>query len=215
MVDEDGPRPAPTPRQSGGAWPRRGHLVDWVRRLRRGRPPGWRRWTRRLRRAALVLVGGAFATVVIVWFITPSTGDVQQRATRYAASRGAGLLAPGETPALLRDAVVATEDERFFEHHGVDVLGVARALVDDVRRLCLCEGGSTITEQLVKEIYLGGSDRGINKLVDVALALKVERTINKQQILADYLSIVPTGPRMTGVETAACRYFHRRLESLN
>jgi membrane peptidoglycan carboxypeptidase len=83
-----------------------------------------------------------------------------------------------------------------------------------VSNRCLCQGGSTITEQLVKDVYLGGSDRGYNKLVDAVLALKVERILTKQQIMADYLSEITTGLGRRGVSAAACAYFQSSLQNL-
>src|SRR2546430_10954577 len=97
------------------------------------------------------------------------------------------MLGENDVPPLLADAVVATEDERFYSHHGIDSIGLSRALLYDVTNLCLCQGGSTITAQLAKDIYLGGSDRGYNKVKDMALAIKIERVLTKRQILADYL----------------------------
>jgi membrane peptidoglycan carboxypeptidase len=117
-------------------------------------------------------------------------------------------------PDLLADAVIATEDERFNSHHGVDSIGLGRALLYDVANACLCQGGSTITEQLVKDVYLGGSDRGINKIDDMVLALKVEGVIGKRQIMADYLSEITTGFGRYGVVQATCAYFQAPLGSL-
>jgi penicillin-binding protein 1A len=125
------------------------------------------------------------------------------------------VLQPGEFPPLLAEAVVATEDDRFFQHHGIDVEGLARAMLYDVTNMCACQGGSTITQQLVKDVYLGGSDAGIDKLADMALALKVELRFTKQQILADYLSIIPTGYGRYGMANAACADFHRPLADLD
>ena len=68
-----------------------------------------------------------------------------------------------EVPPLLAQAVVATEDERFYSHHGIDSIGLGRAFLYDATNFCLCQGGSTITEQLVKDVYLGGSDDGLQQ----------------------------------------------------
>ncbi|HEX6348450.1 MAG TPA: transglycosylase domain-containing protein [Candidatus Dormibacteraeota bacterium] len=125
------------------------------------------------------------------------------------------VLQAGEVPTQLADLLVATEDERFYQHHGIDVLGIARALLDDFQKGCFCEGGSTLTQQLVKETYLGGSDQGLNKMRGVALAFKVETATGKRQILADYLSITPLGFGLYGAPAAACAYFHRPLGELN
>ena len=151
---------------------------------------------------------------VLAWVLTPSTSDIQSRVAAAAALHRNQVLAPGEVPPLLAQAAVATEDERFYQHHGIDVIGLGRAFWFDVTHLCACQGGSTITAQLAKDMYLGGSDRGLNKLVDMVLALKIETTIGKQRILADYLSEIPTGPHLYGVTAASCAYFRRPLGQL-
>ncbi len=110
---------------------------------------------------------------------------------------------------------MAAEDERFYQHHGIDVIGLGRAFLYDVTHLCACQGGSTITQQLVKDVYLSGSDGGVYKLADMALALKVEFPYTKQQILAGYLSVVPTGYGRYGMANAACADFHRPLAALD
>lgn len=167
----------------------------------------------------LVVTAGLIAAVVLpgaitLWVATPSTADIQQQVKEAVAAHGAPLLAPDSVPELLSDAVIATEDERFYSHHGVDSIGLGRALLYDVANTCLCQGGSTITEQLVKDVYLGGSDKGINKIDDMVLALKVERVIGKRQIMADYLSEITTGFGRYGVAEAACAYFQAPLASL-
>ncbi|HLZ21144.1 MAG TPA: biosynthetic peptidoglycan transglycosylase [Ktedonobacterales bacterium] len=125
----------------------------------------------------------------------------------YLQDRGAPLVSPKDIPPRLAQAIVAIEDERFYQHHGVDTIGIARAALFDATHQCWCQGASTITQQLVKDIYLNGSDRGFNKVVDATIAFKVESVITKAQILADYLSEIPTGPGLFGVEEASCAYF--------
>lgn len=161
--------------------------------------------------AVVALAGPSAATL---WTTTPSVQDIQPRVTALTKSYGVPLLAQNQVPPQLSQAVVATEDERFYQHHGIDSVGLGRAVLYDVVNVCLCQGGSTITEQLVKDVYLGGSDRGYNKLEDMAMALKVERVISKQQIMADYLSEIPTGYGRNGVTSAACAYFRAPLSDL-
>src|SRR5260370_1394615 len=124
------------------------------------------------------------------------------------------MLREDEAPKVLAQAVVATEDESFYSHHGVDSIGLGRAVLYDASTFCLCQAGSPITEQLAKDVYLGGSDRGYNKLEDLVLALKIEHVIGKRQILADYVSVIPTGLNRYGVSAASCAYFHAPLNSL-
>jgi membrane peptidoglycan carboxypeptidase len=149
-----------------------------------------------------------------LWVSTPDVSDAQARVQSDTRAHGVVLLAPNAVPDLLAKAVVATEDERFYSHHGIDTIGLARALLYDSANLCLCQGGSTITEQLVKELYLNGSDRGRDKIVDMVLALKLERLMTKAEIMADYLSEIPTGVNRYGVTAAACVYFHAPLANL-
>jgi membrane peptidoglycan carboxypeptidase len=161
--------------------------------------------------AAVALAGPSVATL---WTTTPSTSDIQARVAELTKSYGVPLLREDQVPPTLAEAVVAIEDERFYKHHGIDSLGLARAVLYDVVNVCLCQGGSTITEQLVKDVYLDGSDRGYHKIQDLALALKVERVIGKRQIMADYLSEIPTGYGRYGVVAAACAYFRAPLSDL-
>ncbi len=159
--------------------------------------------------AALLAPGAA-----TLWISTPDGSDVQERVRVLTDSYGVSLLSENDVPKLLAEAVVATEDESFYSHHGIDSIGLGRALLYDIVNVCACEGGSTITEQLVKDVYLGGSDRGYNKLADLALALKVERVLTKRQIMADYLSEITTGFGRYGVTAAACAYFRAPLQGL-
>lgn len=164
--------------------------------------------------AAVVIAAVLAPSLVTIWVATPSADDVQQRVRQRTDALGVVLLGEDEVPPQLAEAVVATEDESFYSHHGIDSIGLARALLYDVTNLCLCQGGSTITEQLVKDVYLGGSARGYNKLKELVIALKVERVIDKRQIMADYLSEITTGFGRYGVSSAACTYFHAPLADL-
>jgi membrane peptidoglycan carboxypeptidase len=170
---------------------------------------------RRLPVVVGVMVVVAALVVSVIWMTTPSGADVQARVLSEASSRGVTLVAASAIPLNLSRGIVATEDERFYSHHGIDTIGLGRSLFDDLRDGCLCEGGSTITEQLVKQVYLNGSDRGWNKIVDVFVAFKVEDVIDKNQIMADYVSVVPTGPGLYGMTAASCAYFGRGLSELD
>jgi membrane peptidoglycan carboxypeptidase len=169
---------------------------------------------RRLVLALAVLAAVAIAGGAVLWVATPDPSDIQSRVEALTHSRGVTLLGENDVPPRLADAVVAIEDERFYEHHGIDSIGLSRALLYDVTNFCLCQGGSTITAQLVKDVYLGGSDKGFNKVVDMVVALKVERVLSKKRILADYLSEITTGFGRYGVKEAACAYFVAPLDGL-
>ena len=170
---------------------------------------------RRLALAIAVVAVLAAPSAVTLWISTPDVSDVQQRVHALTDSYGVRLLSEDEVPQLLSEAVVAIEDERFYTHHGIDSIGLGRAVLYDVANGCRCQGGSTITEQLMKDVYLGGSDAGSNKLSSIALALKVERVLSKGQIMADYVSEITTGFGRYGVSAAACAYFHAPLQDLS
>jgi membrane peptidoglycan carboxypeptidase len=144
-------------------------------------------------------------------FGTPSGADLPQRVAALAAG---APLRPRDVPPTLERAVVAVEDERFYQHHGLDTLGTARALGDDLAGLCACEGGSTITQQLAKTVYFPDSDRVTRKVPGMAVALKIELRYDKAQIMADYLSVERMGYGLVGARQAACAYFGRHLADL-
>ena len=169
---------------------------------------------RRFAVGLLVVVALLSPSAITMWVWAPPATDIQERVRALTDRYGVVLLDPDQVPPTLAQAVVATEDERFYSHHGLDSIGLARALLYDATNLCLCQGGSTITQQLVKDVYLGGSDRGYNKLQGMVLALKVERVIGKRQIMADYLSEITTGLNRYGVVAAACAYFKAPLSRL-
>lgn len=164
---------------------------------------------------AVAVVGALIApSGLTLWASTPDVSDIQQRVQGLTTSHDVPLLTQDQVPKVLAEAVVATEDESFYSHHGIDTVGLARAALFDVLYVCLCQGGSTVTEQLVKDVYLGGSDRGFNKLADMTLALKAERVLSKAEIMADYLSEITTGLGKYGVTAAACAYFRAPLQGL-
>ena len=176
----------------------------------RRRAGGWRKPAIGLALVAAIVLAGAVA----LWVSTPDPHDIEQRVRAITQSRGVPLLGDDDVPPRLAEAVVAIEDERFYEHHGIDSIGLGRAILYDVTNVCLCQGGSTITAQLAKDVYLHGSDRGFNKVVDMVLALKVERILSKKRILALYLSEITTGFGKFGVTQAACAYFKAPLSGL-
>jgi len=107
----------------------------------------------------------------------------------------------------LRDAVVAIEDHRFFEHSGIDPRSIARALERDIERGEIAQGGSTITQQYVRLILLGREQTVSRKLREAVLAIQVEHRLSKEEILDRYLNTIYFGNGAYGVEAAADRYF--------
>jgi len=112
-------------------------------------------------------------------------------------------------PAFLQKAVVAVEDARFYEHGGIDFHGIARALMKDVATLRLTEGGSTITQQLIKNRYLSGVKTIERKFEEARLAMEFEKRYSKQQILEMYFNEIYYGNGAWGIAQAARLYFDK------
>jgi penicillin-binding protein 1A len=120
-----------------------------------------------------------------------------------------------EIPDHLIKATLATEDRRFFEHFGVDVIGTARALMENARANEVVQGGSTLTQQLAKNLFLS-SERSIQrKLKEAFLALLLESRFTKRQILKLYLDRAYLGGGAFGVEAASQYYFGKSVREVN
>src|SRR5947208_4878408 len=118
-------------------------------------------------------------------------------------------------PLTVRDAIIATQDRRFYSHFGVDPIGVARAIYQNYRRGRIVEGGSTITQQLTKVLFLTPDKSLERKMKEAALALELERRYPKDRILEMYLNQVYFGNGAYGVEAASRTYFGKSVTELN
>jgi penicillin-binding protein 1A len=128
----------------------------------------------------------------------------------------ARILIPSEAISpWMKHAIVAAEDKRFYEHRGVDLRGMARALWADVSHHGTVQGGSTITQQFVKNAYLTSQKSIGRKLIEAALAWQLEQAWTKDRILTAYLNTVYFGNGAYGVEQASRIYFHHRARTLN
>lgn len=114
----------------------------------------------------------------------------------------------------IRKATIAIEDRRFFEHGGVDVEGIARAAVADIRAGRVVEGGSTITQQLVRNLYISRERTVQRKLKEACLAAKLDGAWTKHRILTTYLNQVFFGNQAYGIEAAAQTYFSKPAREL-
>ena len=120
----------------------------------------------------------------------------------------------GDVPKVLRDAVIAVEDSAFFEHQGVSVRGLVRAVKTNVSSGEVAEGGSTITQQLVKNSILSADRTYDRKAKEAVLAVRMERELSKDQILESYLNTVYFGQGAYGVSSATRRYFDKDLAQI-
>ncbi len=127
-----------------------------------------------------------------------------------------GIFVPlHKIPASLKNAVIAVEDSRFWQHKGLDYIGITRALITDVLHASLKEGGSTITQQLAKIMFLSSEKTIKRKLREAYLAIKLEKELSKNEILEMYLNRVYFGHGAYGVEMASHMYFNKSVSSLS
>ena len=203
---------------------------------RRSRAPKRRR-IRKLRFLALLsvlvfvsLVSFVFGLVSAiasdVAALEPSTSKRPQQLGYIYASDGKTVLATlrgdesrivvasDDISPLMKQAIVAVEDRRFWEHQGVDYRGILRAVWADVRHKAVVEGGSTITQQFVKNTYTHQERTISRKLKEAALAWQLERKWSKDRILTAYLNTIYFGNGAYGIEMAARVYFHEHARDL-
>jgi penicillin-binding protein 1A len=185
-----------------------------------------------LARWALVLgIWGAVAAAAVIAFFAltlPDTGDLgaadRRPSITLLAADGSLLATFGDLfgePVKLRDisrflpeAVIATEDRRFYSHFGVDPIGLARAVVTNLRAGHVVQGGSTITQQLAKNLFLTPERSLRRKIQEALLAVWLERRFTKDQLLEIYLNRVYLGAGTYGVDAAAHRYFDKPASRL-
>ena len=213
------PAPAPRPARHAGELDRR-------RRSRR------RAKKRHKHKVALFLI----AALVLIVIVVPAGASAEQRScARTSTSRTSGprrsartrsstqrttrssarsrpsatgsLFPPTKISKWMPRATVAIEDRRFYEHNGVDVEGIARAAFKNLSEKRVVEGGSTITQQLVRNLYISRERTVERKLKEACLAIKLDRAWSKQRILTSYMNQVYYGNHAYGIEAAARTYF--------
>ncbi len=126
------------------------------------------------------------------------------------------FYAPYKTiPSQVIESLVAIEDTNFFEHGGINVEAIYRAIIKDIRHMSLVEGASTLTQQLVKTMLLTREKKFTRKIKEVVLTFQIEASLSKEEILERYLNEVYFGHGYYGIRTAALGYFHKDLNQLN
>lgn len=144
-----------------------------------------------------------------VTFLDRSGAVIGSRGGRYSAE-----VTLEELPAYVPAAFVAVEDRRFYDHPGFDVIGIARSLVRNARCMCISGGGSTITQQLARNLFLTPDQNMPRKIREIMLAVQLERQYSKRQILTMYLNRTDFGAGAIGIEAAAQRYFNKPASQL-
>lgn len=126
-----------------------------------------------------------------------------------------GIFVPlNKIPAHLKNAVIAVEDSRFWQHKGIDYIGIGRALIKDILHASLKEGGSTITQQLAKIMFLTPEKTIQRKIREAQLAIRLEKELTKNEILELYLNRVYFGHGAYGVEMASRLYFGKSVSEI-
>jgi penicillin-binding protein 1A len=211
-------------------------LLEPLRQRRR------QRLARRRRRTRIVTVSAFLAAGVVVLVVAAGFGagaalslgcnltslrPVNIGANSFVYAANGALL--GTIPAArnrdpvplsamspwLAKATVAVEDRRFYQHGGIDYLGIARALWADIKAGKIVEGGSTIDQQLVRNLYVGSQQSLTRKLKEACLAIKLSERWSKAKILTTYLNAVYYGSAAYGVDAAAETYFSKHARSLD
>jgi penicillin-binding protein 1A len=173
----------------------------------------------------LMAVAGSAAIVSLPWTVhflvrgvptlssatsTQASVILDRTGREIAALRPTELVEPlpaGDLPSTLVAVILASEDRRFYQHHGVDPNGLLRAVVTNLKAGSVVEGGSTITQQLVKNEVVGTSRTYERKIREALLALRVEQDLEKDEILRRYLDVVYVGGGIRGTQTAALQWF--------
>ncbi len=150
--------------------------------------------------------------------IYDDSGQKSEVLSDYSSNRI--IVSYDQIPANLRNAFIAIEDERFFEHNGVDLKGIIRAGITAIQNGGATQGASTITQQLIKNnvFEIGGETNFLakvkRKIQEQYLAIQVEKTTSKEEILTDYLNTINLGKGTLGVESAANYYFDKSVDQL-
>ncbi|MDP9360266.1 MAG: monofunctional biosynthetic peptidoglycan transglycosylase [Acidobacteriota bacterium] len=183
------------------------------------------------RRVLLLIVVAIVLLAGYEWITFPDVAALATRppaTTAFMERRKAELRAAGKSDAIayrwvpyarispyLRRAVLVAEDDTFFEHAAVDVKGLEEAIRKDWARKKMTHGGSTITQQLAKNLYLSPSRNPLRKVKEYFIARSIESHLTKKRILELYLNVVEMGERVYGAEAAAESYFHASADSLS
>jgi membrane peptidoglycan carboxypeptidase len=178
------------------------------------RPPRsrGRRWGRRILVSFLAVLLAGTGAFGLAWVLTPGVADAQARTAALLRSHG-GISDAGVPPTLVSKALVATEDQRFYSHSGIDPKGLARGLLNLVEHGSL--QGATLDAQLAKLLYAGSAPGVLEHGQEAVLAIKLDAKYSKRQILSMYLDAAYFGHNAYGVETAASTYFGLPAQQLS
>lgn len=119
-----------------------------------------------------------------------------------------------ELPQMYKNAVISVEDHRFYRHFGIDIIAIGRAVINDIKEMSFVEGGSTITQQLAKNIYFTQEKKMERKIAEVFMAFKIESKCSKDEILELYLNSSYFGDGCYTVKEASNKYFGKEPNNM-
>ncbi|MEW6607079.1 MAG: PBP1A family penicillin-binding protein [bacterium] len=149
-----------------------------------------------------------------VWKIPTKLYSLNNEVIAEFAEEKRELVSLEDIPQTLKDAVIAVEDNQFYKHKGVDIFGVLRAFVANIRHRKITQGGSTITQQLAKNLFLTQERTYRRKIQEILIALLIEQKLTKDEILERYFNKIYYGHGNYGVQSAAMYYFDKRVKEL-
>lgn len=120
-----------------------------------------------------------------------------------------------ELPQIYINAVISVEDHRFYEHHGIDVIAIGRAIINDIKAMSFVEGGSTITQQIAKNEYFTQEKKITRKVAEVFVAFELEKQYTKNEILELYINTIYFGNDYYNIKDAAKGYFGKSITNLS
>ena len=153
----------------------------------------------------------SLATLNQTTFLTDANGE---RLATFHGTENRTVVTLDQVPPIVRQAIVAVEDRNFYRHSGVDPVGITRALIHDLRARSVEQGGSTITQQYVKNYYVGRERSAWRKIREAVISVKLERRLSKDEILERYLNTIYFGRGAYGVQAAAQAYFGKDVGQL-
>lgn len=130
------------------------------------------------------------------------------------ANENRSIVSLDQIPKHLQNAFIAIEDKRFYSHKGIDIQRIIGSIIEDIKQRRLAHGGSTITQQLIKNVYLTRDKIWKRKVIEIYYALQLERQFTKEQILEAYLNTIGLGHNIAGVQEAALYYFGKDVSEL-
>lgn len=119
-----------------------------------------------------------------------------------------------EIPKLFKDAIVAVEDNRFYNHGAVDIRSIGRAIVNNAKAMKIVEGGSTISQQLAKNMYFSFEKKFTRKVAEVFVAIDLEEKYSKDEILSYYINVIYFGDGYYGLGEASRGYYSKTVDKL-